>query len=121
MEAVLLLGAWRSQVAHQLWELGVPGSNPGAPTVSADVGASPLTASLLLLLREAGSAAGTLLRAMVGLGASARFHTGKAPRLSSDSPVVAEVVEREENIQEVLPRLHFACPPDARSAGPPLL
>jgi hypothetical protein len=25
-------GAWRSPVAHLLWEQGVPGSNPGAPT-----------------------------------------------------------------------------------------
>ena len=24
-------GAWRSPVAHLLWEQGVPGSNPGAP------------------------------------------------------------------------------------------
>ena len=27
-----IFGAWRSPVAHLLWEQGVPGSNPGAPT-----------------------------------------------------------------------------------------
>ena len=30
-------GAWRSPVAHLLWEQGVPGSNPGAPTRKASL------------------------------------------------------------------------------------
>ncbi len=28
------LGAWRSPVAHLLWEQGVAGSNPAAPTMT---------------------------------------------------------------------------------------
>jgi len=42
---------------------------------------------------------------VAGFGASARLHTGKVLRLSTDLPVVVEVVEREEKIQEVLPEL----------------
>jgi hypothetical protein len=30
---LLLVGAWRSLVAHLLWEQGVGGSNPLAPTM----------------------------------------------------------------------------------------
>jgi hypothetical protein len=34
---VALNGAWRSLVAHLLWEQGVEGSNPFAPTMHAGV------------------------------------------------------------------------------------
>lgn len=65
----------------------------------------PLHEALLLTLRERGFAGATVLRGVAGFGASARLHTGKVLRLSTDLPVVVEVVEREEKIQEVLPEL----------------
>ncbi len=65
----------------------------------------PLYEALLLFLREEGFAGATVTRAIAGFGASARLRTGKVLRLSSDLPVVVEVVEREEKIQEVLPDL----------------
>ena len=36
MRSTALAGAWRSLVAHLLWEQGVAGSNPAAPTIHAD-------------------------------------------------------------------------------------
>lgn len=65
----------------------------------------PLYEALLLLLRERGFAGATVVRAVAGFGASARLHTGKVLRLSTDLPVIVEVVEREEKIQGVLPEL----------------
>lgn len=65
----------------------------------------PLHEAILLLLRERGFAGATAVRAVAGFGASARLHTGKVLRLSTDLPVIVEVVEREEKIQEVLPEL----------------
>ena len=65
----------------------------------------PLYEALLLFLREQGFAGATVTRAIAGFGASARLHTGKVLRLSTDLPVIVEVVEREEKIQEVLPDL----------------
>ena len=61
--------------------------------------------AVLLFLREQGFAGATVTRAIAGFGASARLHTGKVLRLSTDLPVIVEVVEREEKIQEVLPDL----------------
>ena len=54
-------GAWRSSVAHLLWEQGVAGSNPAAPTILpvdkhetriVRSGSSPLLAGLSALTEE---------------------------------------------------------------------
>ncbi len=45
------------------------------------------------------------MRGMAGFGASARLHTDRVLRLSTDLPVIVEVVEEEDRIQEVLPEL----------------
>lgn len=65
----------------------------------------PLYEAILLLLRERGFAGATVLRAIAGFGASAKLHTGKILRLSTDLPVIVEVVETEDKIQQVLPEL----------------
>lgn len=65
----------------------------------------PLYEAILLVLRERGFAGATVLRAIAGFGATARIHTDRVLRLSSDLPVVVEVVEEEEEIQKVLPVL----------------
>lgn len=65
----------------------------------------PLYEVLLKLLRERGFAGATVIRAIAGFGAHARMHTDKILRLSFDLPIIVEVVDREERIQEVLPEL----------------
>lgn len=61
--------------------------------------------ALLDMFRESGLAGATVLRGIAGFGADAKVHTDKILRLSLDMPVVIEVIETEEKIQEVLPEL----------------
>jgi len=65
----------------------------------------PLHKALLVLFRERGFAGATVLRGIAGFGASAKVHTDRILRLSLDLPIVIEVVDTEERIQEVLPEL----------------
>jgi PII-like signaling protein len=65
----------------------------------------PLYEAILLMLRENGIAGATVVRGIAGFGASARIHTEKILRLSLDLPIIVEVVETEEKIQEMLPEL----------------
>lgn len=65
----------------------------------------PLYEALLLTLREAGCAGATVVRAIAGFGASARLHTDKVLRLSTDLPVIVEVVDDEDTLRGILPRL----------------
>ncbi len=65
----------------------------------------PLYEALLLFFRERGFAGATVVRGMAGFGASAQLHTDRVLRLSTDLPVIVEVVEEEARIQEVLPEL----------------
>ncbi len=65
----------------------------------------PLYEALLLFFRERGFAGATVVRGMAGFGASAELHTNRVLRLSTDLPVIVEVVEEEAHIQEVLPEL----------------
>lgn len=65
----------------------------------------PLYEAILLMLRERGFAGATVVRGVAGFGASARIHTEKVLRLSLDLPIIVEVVETEERIQQVLSEL----------------
>ena len=65
----------------------------------------PLHEALLLFFRERGFAGATVTRAIAGFGASAAVHTERILRLSLDLPIVVEVVETEEKIQQSLPEL----------------
>jgi PII-like signaling protein len=65
----------------------------------------PLHHALLELFRERGFAGATVLRGIEGFGASAKLHTANLLDLSLDLPIVVEVIETEERIQEVLPEL----------------
>ncbi|MFQ5538356.1 MAG: DUF190 domain-containing protein [Gemmatimonadota bacterium] len=59
--------------------------------------------AILLTLREEGCAGATVVRAVAGFGPSAKLHTGKVLRLSSDLPIIVEAVDTEENIQRLVP------------------
>ena len=65
----------------------------------------PVYEAILLMLREEGCAGATVVRAIAGFGPSAKLHTGKVLRLSSDLPVIVEVVDEEKNLQRILPLL----------------
>jgi len=65
----------------------------------------PLYEGLLAMFRERGFAGATVLRGIAGFGASAKVHTERIVRLSMDLPIVVEVVDTAEKIDEVRPEL----------------
>ncbi|HEX5043131.1 MAG TPA: DUF190 domain-containing protein [Candidatus Polarisedimenticolaceae bacterium] len=65
----------------------------------------PLYEAIVLKVREAGLAGATVLRGLEGFGAHSRIHTTRILRLSQDLPIVIEIVDREDRIQELIPAL----------------
>jgi hypothetical protein len=55
--------------------------------------------------RSAGLAGATVLRGLEGFGASSRVHSSKVLRLSTDLPIVIEIVDTSEKIEAFLPLL----------------
>ncbi len=64
----------------------------------------PLYRVLLELLRAQGFAGATVLKGAAGFGAHSVMHTDQLLRLSTELPLVIEVVEDEEKIQQVIPQ-----------------
>jgi hypothetical protein len=67
---------------------------------------SPLYEAIVLAARKLQIAGATVLRGPMGFGASSRLHTAKILRLSEDLPLVIEIVDSEEKINEFLPVLN---------------
>lgn len=53
--------------------------------------------------REHGLAGATVLRGLEGFGAHSRLHTARILRLSADLPIVVEIVDTIERIENFLP------------------
>jgi PII-like signaling protein len=68
----------------------------------------PLYEWIILKAREHGLAGATVLRGLEGFGAHSRLHTAKILRLSSDLPIVVEIVDTEEKIEAFLPAIDDA-------------
>ena len=71
-------------------------------------GGRPLYESIVLAAREQGLAGATVLRGVLGYGAHSCLHAAKVLRLSEDLPLVVEIVDSEERLQEFLPWLEEA-------------
>jgi PII-like signaling protein len=65
----------------------------------------PLYEAIVLKAREANLAGATVLRGPTGFGQSSRLHTAKILRLSTDLPLVIEIVDAEDKINAFLPTL----------------
>jgi PII-like signaling protein len=65
----------------------------------------PLYQSIIELLRQRHYAGATVVRAMMGFGATSRLHTDRIEVLSLDLPIIVECVDTEERIQAILPEL----------------
>jgi len=65
----------------------------------------PLHETIVELLRKEKFSGATVLRGVGGFGSSSVYHTDKILRLSQDLPIVVEVVESSERIEQILPRL----------------
>ena len=65
----------------------------------------PLYEAIVLSAREHQLAGATVLRGPMGFCQSSRLHTAKILRLSTDLPLVVEIVDAEEKINAFLPAL----------------
>jgi PII-like signaling protein len=65
----------------------------------------PLSLALLQRLRKEGFAGATVFHGTAGFGARSVLHTTQLLRLSEDLPVVVEVVDSEEKVEELAPIL----------------
>lgn len=65
----------------------------------------PLYEEIVLLARRNGMAGATVIKGSMGFGCKSRMHTSKLLELSTDLPVIIEIVDSEEKINEFLPSL----------------
>jgi PII-like signaling protein len=65
----------------------------------------PLERMLLERLRREGFAGATVFRGVAGFGATSVIHTANIVDLSSDLPIVIEVVDDQEHMDKLLPIL----------------
>ena len=68
-------------------------------------GTNPLYEEIVVRARELGLAGATVIRGIMGFGATSRMHSSKILRLSEDTPVIIELVDTEENLNKLLPFL----------------
>jgi len=68
----------------------------------------PLFEWIVRKARERGLAGATVLRGLEGFGAHSRIHTAKVLRLSSDLPLVIEIVDTRDKIDAFLPLIDEA-------------
>lgn len=66
----------------------------------------PVFEKIVLEARKAGLAGATVMKGIMGFGASSRIHTTKLLRLSEDLPLVIEIVDTEKKIEEFIPMLN---------------
>ena len=63
----------------------------------------PLYEWIVREARKHGLAGATVLKSIEGFGAHSQMHTTKILRLSTDLPIVIEIVDTQENIEKFLP------------------
>lgn len=65
----------------------------------------PLHQAIVHLARREGLAGATCVKGFLGFGAKSRMHTASILRLSENLPVIVEIVDSEEKINRLLPKL----------------
>jgi PII-like signaling protein len=65
----------------------------------------PLYRAIVERVRAEGLAGATVIRGIEGFGASSVLHTTRLLELSSDLPIVVEIVDSEDRIERILPVL----------------
>jgi len=63
----------------------------------------PLYEAIVLKARSMQMAGATVLRGPMGFGAKSHMHTAKVLRLSEDLPILIEIVDDKEHIDQFLP------------------
>jgi PII-like signaling protein len=68
----------------------------------------PLYRAIVMRAKELGLAGATVLHGAMGFGANSRVHTTKLLELSTDLPVVVEIVDTADKVRDLLPFLDQA-------------
>jgi len=63
----------------------------------------PLYEAIVHLLRDRGLAGATVIRGLEGFGAKHHLHTSRILSLTTDLPVLIEIVDQEDRLRAVLP------------------
>jgi uncharacterized protein len=66
---------------------------------------TPLYEAIVMKARELHLAGATVIRGPMGFGANSRLHTTKIVRLSEDLPMIVEIVDAKEKIDELMPHI----------------
>jgi len=64
---------------------------------------TPVYERIVIEARKAGLAGATVFKGIMGYGGTSRIHTAKILRLSEDLPLIIEIVDEEEKIENFLP------------------
>jgi uncharacterized protein len=81
-------------------------------------GGIPLYEWLVREAKRAGLAGATVLRGLEGFGARSRLHTARVLRLSTDLPIVVEIVDAREKIDRFLPVIDEVIPEGLATVEP---
>lgn len=65
----------------------------------------PLYEEIVFLAKKNGMAGATVIKGSMGFGCKSHMHTSKLLELSTDLPVIIEIVDREEKISAFIPLL----------------
>jgi PII-like signaling protein len=69
------------------------------------IGHTLLYEEIIYAAKKQGIAGATVLRGIMSYGASSHIHTAKLIDISEDLPIVIEIVDTEENINNFLPEI----------------
>ena len=70
------------------------------------ISSRPLYEAILLAARKEGLAGCTVLKGVLSYGASTRIHTAKLIDISEDLPIIVEIVDKPEKINNFLPKVN---------------
>ena len=65
----------------------------------------PLYDAIVHLLRDRGLAGATVIRGIEGFGAKHHLHTTRILSLTTDLPILIEVVDQEDRLRAILPEI----------------
>ena len=66
---------------------------------------TPVYEKIVLEARRSGLAGATVFKGIMGFGGSSIIHTAKILRLSEDMPLIIEIVDEIEKIEQFMPKL----------------
>lgn len=65
----------------------------------------PLYEAIVMFAKKNGMAGATVLRGLMSYGANSMIHTAKLYALSEDLPIVIEIIDEDEKIQDFVDKL----------------